>query len=366
MGALVLYSMNYQERELLVTRITSGYIFLYYNRKVYVYREPDIFIKSNSIERYDRKYRKAIKNGLMSAEELLPMLFEAGLWTKDEEAKLKKVSDDIDEFKIQTFKLRSKKKELAYLRSNIAAARKEQGELASKKNKLFERTAGSSASTDRLRFLLGTNLYKSDGKTRVWPGNSFWKDRGNLLDTMCGRYLLARPSDSQIRELARSDPWRSTWASRESVSNIFPVSAAALSEDQKSLVVWTRLYDNAREDSDGPGEDAIEDDDMFDGWMILRRKASEAERKTNKKLESITSNEKILNSENIFISTAEAHEEMSADDIDEIYAMNGDDGRRIINSRFRKLDRLGQVSHHDMPDVADNRKMEKNRAVGGG
>ncbi|MGK3946647.1 hypothetical protein ABK046_50840, partial [Streptomyces caeruleatus] len=80
---------------------------------------------------------------------------------------------------------------------NIAEARKQLDELASKRGEYFRKTAESCAAENRMRFLIGTSLYHSDGVTRVWPGKSFWRDRSNLLDKIIFKYLKARPSQTQ-------------------------------------------------------------------------------------------------------------------------------------------------------------------------
>jgi len=202
---------------------------------------------------------------------------------------------------------------------------------------------------------MGNCLYKSNGKTRIWSGNSYWTDGTELLENSITEYLKNRPSQTQVRELARTEPWRGIWACRDACSSVFSTSASSLSDDQKSLVVWTRIYDNSREDQNGPGEDVIDDDDMFDGWMILRRRGIDNQRLANKKIEGLTDNSKILDSENVMIVCNE-------EDAQGIYDLNDSSSRNKIASRTKYIEKIGSVDEFSLPDKIDEKRLIRNRS----
>ena len=85
--------------------------------------------------------------------------------------------------------------------------------------------------------------------------------------------------ESEIRELARSEPWKSIWSSSKNEGVLFGKRAIELSEEQKHLIMWSTMYDSIGESPDSPSDKIIADDDMLDGWLILQRR----EREHNKK-----------------------------------------------------------------------------------
>jgi hypothetical protein len=71
--------------------------------------------------------------------------------------------------------------------------------------------------------------------------------------------------------VARTDPWRGVWAARRAEAGVFGKPACDLTDEQRSVVGWSLLYDGARECPDCPPDDVLTDDDAFDGWLIKRR-----------------------------------------------------------------------------------------------
>ena len=74
------------------------------------------------------------------------------------------------------------------------------------------------------------------------------------------------------------------------------------------------MYDNVYESSESPSEEVIDDDDLLDGWFIIQRKKQEKE-KLQSEVANMTNNEKITNSEEVYIFTDSAEEAERINDL---------------------------------------------------
>ena len=145
---------------------------------------------------------------------------------------------------------------------------------------------------------------------------------------MTGSYLI----ESDVRELARSEPWRSIWLMKEDTGQTLFTNCPEreLTYDQRNICVWSRMYDNVQESTECPDDEVINDDDMLDGWFIIQRKKQEKE-KLESTVESMTNNSKIANSQEVFIMT---DNQQQADMINSANSLHG---------QLLKKQRLAQV-----------------------
>ena len=155
--------------------------------------------------------------------------------------------------------------------------------------------------------------------------------------------------EGDIRNLARNDPWRSLWMMRESCKfSIFANQDRDLSIDQKNIIVWSRMYDNIQESMDCPSDDVINDDDMLDGWFVIQRKKQEKDR-AESELESRVGNEKISNSEEVFVMA------QTQDDANSINRVNTFQSQMVKKERMEVIQSKGQARDLDFKD--QQRKM---------
>ena len=169
-------------------------------------------------------------------------------------------------------------------------------------------------------------------------------DIGNVdLTELYYLYNSIQLSEKQIRDLARNDPWRVCWHSKSYSALFGNETNRVLSNDQKSLILWSSMYDNIQESMECPTEEVIADDDMLDGWFILQKRKQKSE-KAKSELESKTSNQKIANSDEIMIMTD------SAKEAENIHGMNSFGAEIVRKQRLDTVKRLGNVTDLDFQD----------------
>ena len=92
----------------------------------------------------------------------------------------------------------------------------------------------------------------------------------SFLDLILSKINEHRIDESEYRDLARNEPWRSYWNIAK--SSVFGIPVIDFSEEQKTLCVWSKVYDNVYESSECPPENCINDDDYLDSWFIIQRR----------------------------------------------------------------------------------------------
>lgn len=116
------------------------------------------------------------------------------------------------------------------------------------------------------------------------------------------------------------------------------------------------MYDSISESPDAPSDEIILDDDMLDGWLIIQRKERELRTK-QKAAEDIIANEKIANSDEVYIVAK------SEEDIDKINELNDPQAKAIKTARKQALLSEERTKQEHLPDVAMDLQMKRNRAA---
>jgi len=102
------------------------------------------------------------------------------------------------------------------------------------------------------------------------------------------------------------------------------------------------MYDNAYENPKCPEDEVMDDDDMFDGWIINERRENERDRLENRvesKLDGRHSN-----AQEVFVM---AH---SKKDVEDINSYNDLQGKMVKKQRDGFIQQRGNVSGSDLPD----------------
>ncbi len=333
--------MDSNKRERVLAAISAGRLRLRVQNRTYYLAMPLPDDRAAASDAFADAHDEAEAEGLVDDAGALALLAAQGLWTLKDAADLTQVEKDVDELKVRLYRSKSSQDRDAQ-RSLLRQAKGAYASLLARKHANSEVTRTGVAALARSRALVGRCLRLADGRP-VWTDEAYWHDDGDLLDEAVRAANEARPSEGDLRELARTDPWRSTWACRESAAGVFGGPAAAWSDDQRSLVAWSRLYDVARDDQEGPPDWAVDDDDAFDGWLILRRRERATELR-KRKADAILANPKLANATEIFV-MAESAEEAA-----EIEELNNPAAAMFKHARLNLIQNKGEVLEAHMPD----------------
>jgi hypothetical protein len=263
--------MEHHERELLVARVASGSVRLTLpDGRRFVVRRPGRDDVYGAHLAYADALERAAEEGLYTEAEAVALLREDGTWSEKEEKLFSDLPEQIDELKVELYKAVFKSDKRKSLRKAISLARDKFAELAEKRGSLAHLTRPGVAAMARTRFLVGCGLFTPSGEKVFSAG--VWDEESALLEAVLRAYAAERPGEAELREVARTEPWRSTWGAHKSAGSVFGVPACDHTDEQRLLVNWSALYDGVFQHPNCPPDEVVADDDTLDGWMIVQRR----------------------------------------------------------------------------------------------
>ncbi len=329
--------------EKILNRIIQGRLRIRVGDLVLFIHEPSSDIMEESFEIYDQAYKKAYFSGCYTEQEVLAMLIEYDLWTPLDDKYVLELDKKIEDLKVNAYKAFFRKKELANAKRMIRVAEIDRATTAHKKKQFDHTTCSGVANFMRRCWILQQTTKNIDGKN--------YDFRDINIQNILEEYSSAAIDASEFRKIARSSPWRQMWNGSKKRGDVFGKPSVYLDQNQLALISYSQMYDGVFENPESPKEEVIEDDDCLDGWFIEQRRKHEKD-KIKQQTDDLISNPKIKNSQEIFV-VANSQEEAQ-----DIYSLNNDHMRAIIQERQREIRASSENIHHkDLSDVKQERMM---------
>lgn len=328
--------MDLRLREFLIATIRSGKVRIKdFNISI---RPPELQDVIDSYDVYTEAFEEARSDGLMNSKELEAFMLITEAWTDVDDEAVKTVQKSIEESKLELYEKYLNDDFVKVRRKRLRRQEKLLDTLMSRKNSMYMQSAEQYAEMSRLLFIVKKCCIES----------AF--DIDDNIDDLIVAYQRNILSDTEIRELCRTEPWRSLWSMAEK-SGIRLFINEEPTINQRNIVLWSRTYDSVHESMDTPPKEVIEDDDFLDGWFVSQKRKREAE--ANKKAtEDSIKNEKIKSSENVFIMASNKKE------ADAISAANDVAALSIKERRALDIEKKGKLQHHQFSDKQAEYKKE--------
>lgn len=342
--------MKHHEREFFVSMIRSGKVFVTHKNIDLEIQPLTIDQSFKSCQVYQRAYDNALSEEMMTEEDVNQWMLENELWTPNDDKREEGLKKDIERLKVEIYNARNDKNIANNIRKYLRAGESQLSSHLNKKYMYHQNTCEGIASADRLMWIIKNTTYCDD---RLYNFEEI--SLQYVIDEWQSHFI----SEKQSRELARNDPWRSIWITREnSGTSLFanPVNTE-LTYNQKNLLIWSQMYDNIQESLECPDKEVIEDDDMLDGWFILQNKKREKEQ-LEKEFESKTQNAKIKNASEVYIIT-------SPEKANKINSMNNVGAQIVKQQRNAALKHSGSLEEQHLPDQKLNMQMMSNNQFKG-
>lgn len=323
-----------EDLELLLYRIFSGYLIFYVNNEKYILKSASIDLKYEAQILYNSIINDEKYNDWFREENLDNLLIYLNLWSKDTTMIIKDIEKKIENSKVDYynhFKLSDKKKTT---KKNLDSYRKQLNSILSKKEELYSNTLEGYANSIKNEFIITNTLYKNNNLVFHNKNNS---DNYLLFNTIVSELNKYTIIISDFKKLARSNIWRSYWNIKK--NNVFMDN---LSDDQRTLVSISQMYDRVYEHPDSPSDEIIEDDDALDGWMISQRRKIE---KDKKQQQIDTINPKLKNAQEVFLFANNQQEAQ------EIIQLNSPESLNRMRSKIAHVNKFGLTEESQLPDV---------------
>ena len=331
--------MNDNEIELLLYRILSGKLIFFYDGEKYELRSPDFSLRYEAQLIYENIINEEKYNDWIREDDSIRFLINLGLWTRDTMTIISDIEKKLENSKVDLYKSALVPDKQKSIRKKINNYNSQLANINNKKVDFLSNTLEGYANAIKNEYLISNTLFKNNKKVfQDTEGTN--KNSYTYFNNLVNAINQCTISISQYRELARSQIWRSYWTYNK--TDVFHCSITYLTDEQKTLVNVSRMYDSVYDHPESPSDKIIEDDDMLEGWMIIQRRKSEKE-KNQKKVDDL--NPKLKNAQEVFIMTN------NKESYDEVMSLNSEESKYRIKEKVQTIDQKGSVSDSELPDV---------------
>lgn len=339
--------MDSADRKKLINRIITGYVpVIFLDKLYYIY-------DSNPESEYIAEYyaQKDLEEvDYIDAIEQRAILENKNIWTSKLEKELENLEKDQERIQKNIPLLKFKSYEKDRMEKMLFYNRKRCAELVKQRESISYYTREYFEKISKYRYLIFVNTYYNN--KRVWNNIEEFENNtdNSIINTLIQKvYFNTEFNESVIRELARTDPWRTIWKASSNGNPLFNHSTSSMTEYQKAIVSWSLLYDNVYESMDCPDESIINNDAELDSWLLEQSEKRKREKKT-KALDNMAGNHAEVG---IFVDSYE--------DAQKVYELNSPDIRQKLESREKHLLAKGTVEEQHFADSQQKLKMMKNR-----
>lgn len=337
----------------LVNRLKTGIVYLKVDGKLYKTCRPTQEDIALSELVFDEVLSTIKFDDLITKEQASNLLLVRGTWNKEHEDNLEKQNDYLDGQKISLYKALFNLKEQKIIRKRIKQVNKNIQRLLIRKHSLDHITLENFADSIRDDFLLALTIRDYEDN-QVYDYFNFWQSDSIILNKFSNYLNSNWLSNEDCREIARTEPIRSYWNIGK--ETMFGKNSTELTNDQKSIILYSRMYDNVYESMERPEDAVIEDDDMLDGWFAEQRKNIEKDRK-RKEADKILDKGGGGKGGELFVM---ADSSLEAQRIREL---NTIDTKMKLKSRQKILSKGDGVEEQNLPDVKVELRQEAMRQM---
>lgn len=347
--------MNYSERESIILQILNKDKSVYYNNKEYIFKHPSTEIKYGAIQRYNKALtHHRFDDCWLSDEECLQVLISCGLCSKDTDINIKALDKEIENVKVAMYKNFLNFPLVKEYRLRLEKLTKKHMEMSCARTSLNHLTIEGFAEMIKNQYIMYFSLHNNKGE-RVWQEEN--EVDIFLLDGISNKLALDGATYKQIREISRTEPWRSYWSIKK--AGVFGGEVFNLTEEQRSLILFSKMYDSAYSHPECPIDKIIQDDDMFDGWMINESRKRDKDR-SEQQIKSKGS--KLENSDEIFIMSNSLEEAKEINNLNDTQASIIKAQREsIIKARGSAVDANFQDRQVEIQQKANQQFLQKVR-----
>lgn len=329
------------DNDKLLSRIIAGFLYVEYDNKLYILKQPSSSIKYKADLLYDKIYQDNLYSDWLLLQDTEFVLEENGIWKLQNNEVLKQIGDRLDNLKVELYQNYIQPQKRKEIKKQISSMNMQRDRILTTKHSLDQYTLEAYAGRIRNEYIIMNTLYHKNKKV--------FKDKNQrnsfLLNGIASKISASLPSLSDIRTLARSDLWKSYWSAANK-EKIFDGSVFSWTDEQRALVNLSRMFDSVHDHPECPPDNIIEDEDALDGWMIFQKRKNE-QTKSKQKTDSMLTSPKMKKASEVFIMSN------SPEEAKEIINNNNPLGIHRMKEKFsaiKESDEQG-VSEAQLPDV---------------
>lgn len=332
--------MDTKRRDFLITTLTTGQLHFRVDSYPYFLScvSSSVKVIANNI------YEEALYNNRfekwLDSQTAKKLLIQRGIISPLIDNQIKSIEESIEDLKVSLYKSMFSTSDEKRIRKELKMAKTKLAELEKSKSELHYLTLEGFAARLKFMTIIAGSLYSAITFKRIYTNDEVKEPDFFFIDRITSQRSKLEPVEKEIREIARTQPWRTIWSLGK--PNPFNKSIVNLTEYQQTLMIYSNMYDNIRESMECPPDNIINDDDTCDGWLILQS------RKRDKELKERQTNEvlgkKVSDAQELFIPAK------NKDDFERINSMNDGGNKIVVGQRINQIKQQGIVKDGDLVD----------------
>lgn len=345
--------MNDAEIDFYITRILCGYLIFFHSGERYELRYPSNQLKYEANLLYnnivnDEKYAEWIRQ-----ENLNKVLIMLGLWNRDTEKLIKQLEKKTDNLKLDIYKNFAMTSTKEKLRSSLRSTEDQLNRILNIQSEFASNTLEGYATSIKHEFIVCNTLFKNNKlvfNVEDAKNNASYQYFNSLVNEINQHNIGIK----LYKSIARSGSWRSFWNCNK--SNIFKKQVIDWTDEQRSLVNITKMYDNIYEHPECPDDAIIEDDDALDGWLIHQKNTA---KKLKKQATMDSGNPNLKKAQEVFVMANDFEE------AEDILSLNSGESLHRMKEKFEYINQANQAEIDDLalPDVQREARNQLNTAL---
>lgn len=286
-------------------------------------------------------YQDLLISGRLSSQHIDSFLIENGLWSDEMESDLETTNKQIEQMKVDYYNNFYRKEFNKTITRALNVTLLHRDKMLEQKCAYHDKTCEYIRDYYKTLFLLKHSSYIN---------GQLINDNFNLLMLMSA-YSQQLLKEEEVRGIAKSSQWRTLWGAAKG-ENVFRNSFCDLTNEQITLISWSRFYDNIQESMERPSDEVIQDDTALDGWAIVqsRKRIEEEKKQAGQRLVS----EKMQGAGEVIIPARNQRE------IEEINALNDTSAKQSINMMRKDLEKHGRLDEKDLSYTRQQIQMKTN------
>lgn len=337
------------QEKITLSRIISGFLKFNFNNDQILYLVyPSLNVKYEA-ELYAKDlYDNHKFNDWIQEEDILSILLDNSLWTVNHERNLFALEKQIEQIKIQLYKSFFTTNKQNGIRIKLDHTKSTYSKHYQIRHSLDQFTLSGFCEKYKNDFLILHSVFTKPNNDYVLYFDKDYNPK--ILDSVIQEISGNMIDIPTFRKIARSNTWRSYWSANKNF--LFQKPSTELTDEQRTLISFSKMYDAAYESSEPPPDPVFDDDDMFDGWILLQSEKMKQDKQKNNENNALGN--KMAKSQELFIMATDK------DDAQNIHNMNNSVGKSIIAERNEIISKKHNVDVTQLPDVRKEIQMKAN------
>ena len=334
-----------------LSRIISGFLKFNFNDESLYLVYPSLNVKYEAELYAQDLYDNHKFNDWIQDQDILNILYDNNLWSANHEKNLFSLEKQIEQLKIELYKSFFATNKQKNIKAKLDHTKLTYNRHYQIRHSLDQFTLSGFCEKYKNDFLILYSIFIKPNQDYIL---FFDKDYDpKTLDDIIHNISAQMIDVPTFRRIARSDMWRTYWAANKTY--LFDKPATELTDEQRTLISFTKMYDAAYESSDPPPDPVFDDDDMFDGWILLQNEKMKQDRQKNNENKALGN--RMANAQELLIMATDK------DDAQNIYNMNSSVGKSIITERNNVISKNKQVDVTKLPDIKQEIQLSANESL---